>query len=431
MSLRLYVSICALALGLLAPGHAPALQPAATPEAAGLASERLAPLAAAIEEGISRQDIPGAVVLLARRGRIAYLQAFGARDPATGAAMTHDTIFRMASMTKPVTSIAAMVLVQDGRLRLEDPVSRHLPDFKDLMVGVPTTDATGQASLRLEPARREMTVLDLMRHTSGLTYGFIGKSLIKERYNAAKVTDPGQSNADMAAKLARLPLQNQPGTTWDYGMSTDLLGHLVEVVSGMTLERFFAQRIFGPLGMHDSGFTLRDPAQLARVAAAGTDPATGKPAVLRDVGMPSWQSGGGGLVSTAHDYARLCQMLLNGGELDGVRILSRESVEQMTRDQLSPDMHSTSTKFPVVDVRREAGNGFGLGFMVRTDEGRSAIRGSVGDYTWNGLLGTYFWVDPQREMFGIVLFQTPPAAYVRAAGYWVRLRNLAYEALAD
>lgn len=431
MALSRIASTFVLSLALAFAGCATGLQPAATPESAGFSSERLMVMAAAVQDGVVKREIPGAVVLLARQGKVAYFQSFGWRDPQANAPMTSDVIFRVASMTKPITTTAAMMLVDEGRLNLSDAVSRHLPEFKSLMVGVEKRDAAGIASLALEPALREMTVLDLMRHTSGLTYGFTGRSQVKDRYNAAKSTEPGQSNAEMAAKLARLPLQNQPGTVWDYSMSTDVLGRIVEVVSGMELEQFFAQRIFKPLSMTDSGFWVSDPAKHARIAATLIDPATGRPVALPDKTVKSWQSGGGGMVSTAGDYARFCQMLLNGGELDGVRILSRKSVELMTRDQLPPGIPTNSTKIPVIDVRQEAGNGFGLGFLVRTDQGRNAIRGSVGDYTWNGLLGTYFWIDPKQELFGIILFQTPPAAFVRSAGYWVRIRNLAYDSLTN
>jgi CubicO group peptidase (beta-lactamase class C family) len=406
------------------------LQPAA-PESVGISSGPLKELAAAAQEGVDKREIPGAVVLLARRGKVAYFESFGFRDREANAPMARDTIFRMASMTKPIVTTAAMILVDEGRLNLSDPVSRYLPEFKDAMVGVEKKDASGNVTLALEPALREMTVIDLMRHTSGLTYGPFGKSLVKDRYNAAKVAEPGQTNAEMVAKLARLPLQNQPGAIWDYSMSTDVLGRVVEVVSGMELGQFIEQRILKPLGMVDSGFWVSDPAKRDRIAQVLSDPATGKRPPLPDKTVKGWESGGGGMVSTATDYARFCQMLLNGGELGGARILSSKSVELMTQNQLPAGLRTNSTKIPVIDVREEAGNGFGLGFMVRTAEGRNPVSGSLGDYTWNGFFGTYFWIDPKKELFGIVLMQTPGAAYVRTTGYWVRLRNLVYKSLAD
>ncbi|WP_298828919.1 serine hydrolase [uncultured Piscinibacter sp.] len=418
VSLLLFLASCA------------SLQPAA-PESVGLSSARLKEVAAIAQEGVDKLEIPGAVVLLARRGKVAYLESFGYRDREANAPMTRDTIFRIASMTKPIVTTAAMILVEEGRLNLSDPVSKYIPEFKDAMVGVEKKDAAGNVTLALEPAQREMTIIDLMRHTSGLTYGQFGKSLVKDRYGAAKVIDPGQTNAEMAAKLARLPLQNQPGTRWDYSMSTDVLGRVIEVVSSMELGQFIDLRILKPLGMADTGFWVSDPAKHGRIAQALSDPATGKRPPLPDRTVKGWQSGGGGMVSTVGDYARFCQMLLGGGELDGTRILSRKSVEQMTRDQLPPGIPTNSFKLPVIDVRQEAGNGFGLGFMVRTAEGRSPVSGSLGDYTWNGFLGTYFWIDPKKEFFGIFLIQTPGTAYVRTAGYWVRLRNAAYQALTD
>ncbi len=414
----------------IALGGCAALQPA-PPESVGMSGARLKELATAVQEGVDKREIPGAVVLLARRGKIVYVESVGYRDRDANAPMTRDTIFRMASMTKPIVTTAAMVLVDEGRLNLSDPVSRYIPEFKGAMVGVEKKDAAGNVTLALEPAQREMTVLDLMRHTSGLTYGVFGKSLVKDRYNAAKVTEPGQTNAEMAAKIARLPLQNQPGAVWDYSMSTDVLGRVIEVAGGMELGQFIEQRILKPLGMADTGFWVDDPAKHGRIAQALSDPATGKRPPLPNKTVKGWQSGGGGMVSTAADYARFCQMMLNGGELDGTRILSRKSVALMTQDQLPPGIPTRSSKIPVVDVRQEAGNGFGLGFMVRTAEGRSNISGSLGDYTWNGFFGTYFWIDPKKELFGIFLMQTPGAVYVRTAGYWVRLRNLAYQALTD
>jgi CubicO group peptidase (beta-lactamase class C family) len=420
----------ALSVSLLLAACA-SLQPA-TPESVGLSSARLKDLAAAAQEGVDKREIPGAVMLVARRGKVAYLESVGYRDRDANMPMTSDTIFRIASMTKPIVTTAAMILVDEGRLSLSDPVSRYIPEFKGAMVGVDKKDAAGKVTLALEPAQREMTVLDLMRHTSGLTYGVFGaKTLVKDQYNAAKLSDPAQNNAEFAAKLARLPLQNQPGTRWDYSMSTDVLGRVVEVAGGMELGQFIEQRILKPLGMADTGFWVSEPAKHGRIAQALSDPATGKRPPLPDRTVKGWQSGGGGMVSTAGDYSRFCQMLLNGGELDGTRILSRKSVALMTQDQLPPGIPTNSSKIPVVDVRQEAGNGFGLGFMVRTAEGRSDISGSLGDYTWNGFFGTYFWIDPKRELFGIFMIQTPGASYVRTTGYWVRLRNLAYRALTD
>jgi CubicO group peptidase (beta-lactamase class C family) len=398
-----------LSFALVLAGCATGLQPASSPESVGLSSDRLKEMSAAFQSGVDRREIPGAVVLIARRGKIGYFEAFGFRDREANAPMTRDAIFRIASMTKPVTSVAAMMLVEQGRLNLSDPVSRHLPEFKDVKVGVEKKDAAGKAELALEAPRREMTVLDLMRHTSGITYDFTGKSLVKERYNQANVREPGQSNAEFASRLAPLPLQNHPGEVWDYSFSTDVLGRIVEVLSGMDLESFFAGRIFAPLGMMDTAFLVSDPAKQVRIAQAQADAATGKRPALPDRTKKSWQSGGSALASTAGDYARFCQMLLNGGELDGVRLLSRKTVELMTQDHLPPGIKIIHIPIPVLDVRPESGYGFGLGFMVRIADGRSAFPGSVGDYSWLGIFGTQFWIDPKKEMFAIMMLQNPAA----------------------
>ena len=420
---------CTVPVFLAAAGCAP-LQPA-PPDSVGISGARLKALSAAVQAKVDKREIPGAVVLVARRDKVAYFEAFGYRDREAGAQMPRDAIFRIASMTKPIVTAAALMQMEEGKLRLSDPVSRYLPEFKGIQVGVERKDPSGATQLELVPAQREMTVLDLMRHTSGITYDFTGKSLVRERYAQVKVRDPAQSNAQFVAKLAQAPLQNQPGTVWDYSFSTDVLGRVVEVVDGQDLEEVLARRILRPLGMDDTGFWVSDPSKYARIAEAQADPTTGKRPALPDKKVRSWQSGGGAMVSTAADYARFCQMLLNGGELQRVRILQRESVAQMTRDQLPPGIPTSSSRIPAVDVRQESGHGFGLGFMVRTADGRSPIRGSVGDYAWPGLFGTYFWVDPKQQLFGIILIQSPGAAFRASAATWVELRNLVYDALAN
>lgn len=421
-------SLVSFALG----GCATELRQASSPESVGLSSERLKDISAAFQAGVDKKEIPGAVVLIARRGQIAYFEAFGYRDREAGAPMTRDAIFRIASMTKPIVSIAAMILVEEGKLNLSDPVSRHLPEFKNVRVGVERKDATGKAELALEVPQREMTVLDLMRHTSGLTYGVFGmQGLVKKQYNAANLFDRNQSNAEFTAKISKLPLLNHPGTTWDYSMSTDVLGRVVEVASGMELEQFLFKRILQPLGMNDTAFWLSEAAKHARVAEAQADTATGKRPALPDVRTKAWQSGGGGLLSTAQDYARLCQMLLNGGELDGVRIVSRKSIDLMTSDHLPKGIAINQLADPAADVRPEVGNGFGLGFMVRVAEGKSSLPGSVGDYGWGGVYGTYFWVDPKQELFAISMMQLPGAAGALRSKYRAEMRKLVYRTLVN
>ena len=411
-------------------GCVTSLERANSPDAVGISSARLKDISATIQAGIDKKEIPGAVVLIARHGQIAYFEAFGRRDPETGSPMTRDAIFRIASMTKPVTSIAAMMLVEQGKLNLSDPVSRYLPEFKNVKVGVEAKDASGKIALSLETPKHEMTVLDLMRHTSGLTYAFTGKSLVRNEYTKAKIGDAGATNTQFVSRLASLPLQNQPGMVWDYSHSTDVLGRIVEVLSGQELGQYFSERIFEPLGMKDTGFWTSDPDRQNRIAQA-MDAATGKRVALPDRTRKGWESGGGGLLSTAADYARFCQMLLNGGELDGRRIVSAKSIESMTTDHLPKGIVIHPLADPAADVRPAMGNGFGLGFMVRVADGKSPLPGSVGDFSWPGIFGTYFWVDPKKDMFAIMMIQVPAAAGPIRAKYRNAIRNGVYSAVVN
>ena len=424
-----YLLVFSIALALA--GCATGLQQAASPEAVGLSSDRLKDISTAFLAGVDKKEIPGAVVLIARHGKIGYFETFGYRDREAGAPMGRDAIFRIASMTKPVTIVAAMMLVEQRRLNLSDPVSRYLPEFKEAKVGVEKKDASGKLVLVLETPHREMTVLDLMRHTSGITYDFTGKSLVREQYNQLKIREPSQSNAEFVSKLSRAPLQYHPGEVWDYSFSTDVLGRIVEVISGMELEQYFAEHIFKPLGMADTSFWVSDVAMQSRIAEVQADAATGKRPATPNKTTRSWQSGGGGLVSTAGDYARFCQMLLNGGELDGVRIISRKTVEQMTQNHLPQGIRINHFPIPVLDVRPEAGNGFGLNLMVRTADGRGPIPGNIGDYTWPGIFGTYFWVDPKKELVVVMMIQVPASAREIRSKYWTQMRELVYRTLAN
>jgi CubicO group peptidase (beta-lactamase class C family) len=334
-------------------------------------------------------------------------------------------------MTKPMVSAAVMMLAEEGRIRLVNPVSTYLPELKGLQVGVEAVGSDGKPQLRLEPARREMSVQDLLRHTSGLTYGQFGDSLVKQAYRAANVFDPKQTTAEFVAKLAQLPLQNQPGEVWDYSMSTDVLGRLVEVISGIDLDAFIHARITGPLGMHDTGFMVAQE-EADRIAEPQIDPATGKrPPMPRDLTLrPNFLSGGGGMVSTAPDYLRFAQMLLNGGELDGARILARKTVELMTSDHLPPHVRfsaSTRAQFEESSPTSEFGQGFGLGFCVRKEPGRSPVPGSVGDFYWSGVHGTYFWVDPEEQLIGVLMLCAPELR----RHYRALMRQLVYQALED
>lgn len=387
-----------------------------------VSTPRLKQLSALTAADVQKGRFPGAVILIARNGKVVYSDAIGVQDPKTNTPMRMDSIFRLASMTKPMVTVGALTLVEDGRIQLADPVSKHLPELKGLQVGIEKKDASGNASLELVPAQREMTVQDLLRHTSGLTYGIFGKSLVKDEYNKAGLLNREQSNAELVTKLSKLPLAFQPGTTWDYSMSTDVLGALIERVSGQTLDVFLAERVTKPLGMKDTGFWV-DPAQQGRIAEPfELDPDTKAPARVPDVRkQPGFLSGGGGMVSTAPDYLRFTHMLLNGGELDGVRILSRKTVELMTSDQLGSAIARGPLYFP------GPGYGFGLGVRVRIVAGEATSLGSVGDYAWDGVYGTTFFVDPKERLIAIWMMQRPnlPADVY----FWRRMRSLVYSAI--
>jgi CubicO group peptidase (beta-lactamase class C family) len=398
------------------------------PEDAGFAVERLGRITALFQGEVDKGAIPGAVVLVARGGKLVYLQALGYRDREKKIAMKPDAIFRIASMTKPITSVAVMMLAEEGKIDLIAPVAQYLPEFKDVKVGVDKADANGKTTLALEEPARAMTVQDLLRHTSGLAYGPFGNTLVHQAYNNANLFDGAQTLAEFVTKLSKLPLAHQPGTVWEYGMSTDVLGRIVEVVSGMAFDRFVEERITGPLGMRDTAFYL-SAAQAARLAEPQVDPATGKrPGAASAENMTKqkqkWFSGGGGLLSTAVDYGRFCQMLVNGGELNGVRLLSPKTLAVMTADQVPSGIPRSGIE--ELAPTPEMGQSFGLGFAVRADAGHSPISGSAGDYFWAGAYGTYFWVDPQEKMFAVMMVQMP----LSQSGYYRRaMRELVYGAL--
>jgi CubicO group peptidase (beta-lactamase class C family) len=320
-----------------------------------------------------------------------------------------------------------MMLAEEGKLLIADPVARYLPGFADLKVAVDSDNASAK-KLAKEPLQRHMTVQDLLRHTSGLSYAHLAGPLLKQAYTDANVMDEKQTNAEMVAKLAKVPLAYQPGSTWQYGMSTDVLGRVVEVASGIALDRFISERICEPLGLADTGFGPIDP---ARVAQPQIDSASGKRPPMRDTATrPTWISGGSALLSTANDYVRFCQMLLNGGELGGNRLLSPAIVRLMTSDHLTPETRrspSTPILFGALAPTAELGLGFGLGFAVRTHAGRSPLPGSVGDYSWTGVTGTYFWIDPQQQLIAILLMQAP----LERLHYRYLMRTLVYQSTAE
>jgi CubicO group peptidase (beta-lactamase class C family) len=403
------------------------------PEDAGFSSERLARIAPFFQGEVDKGAIPGAVLLIARNGKLVYRQAVGYQDREKKTPMQPDAIFRIYSMTKPIATVAVMMLAEEGKIDLLAPAALYLPEFQDLKVGVEKTDlGTGQPTLSLEAPLRPMTVQDLLRHTSGLVYGPFGNALVHQAYNKANLFDSSQTLAEFVTKLSKLPLAHQPGAVWEYSMSTDVLGRIVEVASGMPFDRFIEERITKPLGMRDTAFYV-NAAQAPRLAEPQVDAATGKRPEFGTVEnltkeKVKWFSGGGGLLSTASDYARFCQMLLNGGELDGVRLLSPKTLAVMTTDQLPPGIARVSMLQATQDLSPipELGQSFGLGFAVRTEAGRTPVSGSVGDYFWAGAAGTYFWVDPKEKLFALMMVQMPfvPAGHHRRA-----MRELVYGAV--
>jgi CubicO group peptidase (beta-lactamase class C family) len=387
----------------------------------GLTTARLRRIAEVLQADIAAGSIPGAVVEIHHQGELAYGEAFGFADRPARRAMQRESIFRIASMTKPITVIAALMLQERGELLLADPVSRYLPQLQSMTVGLESVDASGARHLRQEMAR-PMTVQDLMRHTAGFTYGQFGDSLVQQEYVRAVAMDPQQSNAQMLDKLAALPLAFQPGTTFEYGMSTDVLGRLIEVVSGSDLATFFAEHITGPLAMVDTCFAL-SPNETDRLA----QPRRAEP--YGPYQAPKWYSGGGGLLSTAADYSRFCRMLLYGGELDGTRLVSRKSVELMTHNHLwaGAEFGSFTAELGLSAPLPRWGQGYGLGLGVRTASGLSPAPGSVGDYYWGGASGPYFWVDPQEQLTVVFMLQELDA--LRRTRYRPLLRALVYQAL--
>ena len=405
--------------------------PTAPPEQVGLSTARLGRLGPVFKTEVEQGKLPGAVVVVARKGKIAYFESFGHRDKASGARMTNDTIFRIYSMTKPLVSVAAMMLMEEGRLQLTDPVSKFLPELSKLQVSIAKVDPEfARVTFATAPAEREMTVQDLLRHTSGLAYGeSTANAPVKEAYAEAGVYQPnglpydarGLTPAEQVARLARAPLAHQPGTVWEYSLASDVLGRVVESASGMPLGRFLEERLFKPLKMTDSGFFVPSD-RLGRIA----QPDPGNPIKLIDVTTPPKNdSGGAGGVSTAGDYLRFGQALLNGGQLDGARILSRSTVSLMTSDHLGRISAPTTPGELLLGTR---GYTFGLGFAVREAPGVAGLPGSAGEYMWAGFAGTYFWVDPKEELVGVLMTQAPSAT---RAYYRRLLKQLVYQAIVD
>jgi CubicO group peptidase (beta-lactamase class C family) len=408
----------AVVAGLPGSGSAESPHPARE----GLSSAKLQRVGDYFRNEVATGKIPGAVLLIQQHGHPVYFESFGVRDVESRRPMTADTIFRLYSMSKPITSVAAMMLVEDGKLRLDDPVAKYIPAFADVKVGVEKPDQSGKPALELEPLDRPITIEDLLRHTSGLTYGFYGDTPVRRLYANSGLFDGDFDNAQFAERIAKLPLAEQPGTLWDYGHSTDVLGRVIEVASGQSLFGFEKQRLLGPLGMTETAFYVADPAKRSRIAEPlPTDRFDGPIAGIKDPTLPRrWQSGGAGMVGTIDDYAKFLQMLLNGGTLDGRRYLKPETIALMTSDHIGPERKIARDQFYFPGDA----SGFGLGFAVRTAQPANTSW-PAGEYTWDGVAGTFFFVDPSDDMFVICMMQSPS----QRSRIESELRTLVYQAL--
>jgi CubicO group peptidase (beta-lactamase class C family) len=393
----------------------------------GFSAERLKRITTWYQAEIDGGRLPGTVMAISRADKPVYLQTLGYQDREKKTAMKPDAIFRLASMTKPIISVAVMMLAEEGKIDILAPAHQFLPEFKELKVGVEKADpATGKSELAMEPMKRPITVQDLLRHTAGLVYGQFGDKAVHKLYREAKVLSRDDTLAEFITKLSTLPLAHQPGEVWEYSVATDVLGRIVEVVSGQPLDQFLEARIFKPLRMVDTGFHV--PAtKLGRLAEAQADAAGKRPALPDVTKMPKLLSGGGGLVSTVSDYLRFCQMLLNNGELGGTRILAPRTVQLMTANALPPGIRFVyGSGFGDLAPTPEMGQGWGLGFNIRTAPGHSALPGTVGTYYWTGAWGTTFWIDPKERFIAVQMIQVPIA---ETGKYRRAFRTLTYQAL--
>jgi CubicO group peptidase (beta-lactamase class C family) len=397
----------------------------AEPASVGLSSVRLARLTTAFNREVADKRLPGAVVMVARKGRLVYANAFGLRDPKAADPMRTDSIFRIYSMTKPLASVGAMLLVEDGVIQLSDPVAKWLPAFKDVKVW----SSGGEVA-----AERAMTVQDLLRHTAGLAYGELTQNTaVKEALIAAGIVKQGvpfdardMTGAEQVERLAKIPLLYQPGTTFEYSLAVDVLGRVIEAASGKRLGDFLSERLFGPLGMVDTAFWVSQSKQQRLAEPFEKHPVTGAAIKLIDVSKPPGNdSAGAGAVSTAGDYLRFAQMLLNGGVLDGERVMSRSTIKLMTSDHLGSR--------PIAPTPGGQGLAattytFGLGFAVRPSDGLAPVPGSAGDFNWLGYACTWFWVDPTEQIVAVLMVQEPGplSLYHRTL-----LKQLVYQAIAD
>ena len=414
--------VAAALAAVLAGDPDPACAESATSVARSLSREGLDRVGDYIRNEIATGTFPGAILLIQQHGRPVYSENFGVRDVATKLPMSADTIFRLYSMSKPITSVAAMTLVEDGKLKLDDPVSKYIPAFTETKVGVEKRSDDGSLTLVREPLRRPITIEDLLRHTSGLTYGFNGGNLVRRFYAEADLFNGDLTNAEFAERIAALPLAEQPGTQWDYGHSTDVLGRVIEVVSGKTLFQFEKERLLDPLGMGDTEFYVHDEAKRSRVAEPMPDDRMISPTTaLRNPLQPRRaEPGGSGMVGTIGDYARFAQMLLDGGTYQGRRYLKPETVALMASDHIGPEtgIGRDYAYYP------GATSGFGLGFAVRTAVPPNTSW-PLGEYRWDGVAGTFFFIDPADDMFAIFMVQTPS----QRGRIQLALKTLIYQAM--
>jgi CubicO group peptidase (beta-lactamase class C family) len=398
----------------LAPAPRTPPLPYAKPESLGMSQLRLQRMSDAFRRDIDKGIIPGVTILVARRGQIGWFEALGKQNPAGDRPMAQDTIFRIFSTTKPIVSVGVMMLLEEGHFLLNDAIAKYIPEFANQKVGV-----ENDGRLDLVPLNRPITIQDLLRHTSGIAYDHTGNGLVQQLYQQSRLRSRKITNAEHAAMVASLPLMSQPGAEWNYSRSTDILGRLIEVVTGKTLNAFLTERILAPLQMAETAFHTGTVNADRLAEPFATDPWTGEKVQLFNMlEKPVMESGGGGLVSTTMDYARFSQMLLNGGKLDGVRIIGRKTLQLMASDHLGPSVRIQGTLVT-------PGHSFGLGFAVRTQEGLASFAGSLGQFFWSGMGGTFFWIDPKEELFAVFMSQGPgQREYTRTL-----VRNLVYAAV--
>ncbi|HVY08101.1 MAG TPA: serine hydrolase domain-containing protein [Burkholderiales bacterium] len=407
--------------------------PSAAPESVGMSAARLAHISEAFQEQVDKGTLPGVVVMVARKGKLVYSDALGFQDKGAGKPLAKDAIFRIYSMTKPLVSVAAMTLVEDGKMQLNDPISKFLPSLKGLQVSAARADSEfAKVSYTMLPSDREITVQDLLRHTAGLAYANLTQNAaVKDAYAKNGIDDDfrGLTPEAMVAGVSKSPLIHQPGTVWEYSIAVDVLGRVIEAVSGKRLADYLDERVLSPLGMKDTAFYVPQQKMERLAQALPTDSITGTAIKLYDVSsVPGNDSGGGGAVSTAQDYLRFAQMMANGGELDGTRILARTTVELMTSDHLGSRILAQSPMTPGEILLSTPGYTFGLGFAVRQAPGIAGVSGSQGEFMWGGYAGTYFWIDPKEQLVAVYMTQAPSP--IRA--YYRKLfKQLVYSAIAD